>query len=150
MYSSIRSRVRSIDAHCVEATTLHFYAPKHRSMVEMLSPIGTRLSTSVPSRMVESLIVDGGRSVSHVAVEPPQQASQCPVDQQPQCAAAAMMHDPLRQGPSMAAASSWQGGCPTIAENQEWRPPMPSQHVIWPNPGYKIEANLWNLIERPR
>ena len=76
--------------------------------------------------------------VTHVDVDPPQQAPQCPVeDPQPQCAAAAMMH-----GPSLAAASSWQGGCP---ENQEWKPPMPSQHVIWPNPGYKIEANLWNL-----
>ena len=40
----------------------------------------------------------------------------------------------------------WGGGCPTIAENQEWKPPVPTQHVIWPNPGFKIEANLWNLI----
>ena len=63
-----------------------------------------------------------GENVTHVDVDPPQQAPQCPAeDPQPQCATAAMMH-----GPSMAAASSWQGGCPTIAENQEWRPPMPS------------------------
>ena len=83
-----------------------------------------------------------GEAAAYVDADPPQQASQCPVeDPQPQCAAAAaMMH-----GPAMAAASSWQGGCPTIAEHQEWKPPVPSQHVIWPNPGYKIEANLWNL-----
>ena len=82
-----------------------------------------------------------GDAVTHVDVDPPAEGSQCPVeDPQPQCAAAAMMH-----GPSKAAASSWQGGCPTIAEHQEWNPPVPSQHVIWPNPGYKIEANLWHL-----
>ena len=51
-----------------------------------------------------------------------------------------MMH-----GPSRAAASSWQGGCPTIAEHQAWLPPVPQHHVIFPNPGYKIEANLWHL-----
>ena len=83
-----------------------------------------------------------GELAAHVDVDPPNQGSQCPVeDPQPQWAAAAMMH-----GPSMAAAaSSWQGGCPTIAEHQEWKPPVSSQHVIWPNPGYKIEANLWHL-----
>ena len=61
---------------------------------------------------------------------------------QPQCAAAAMMH-----GVSRTAASSMQGGCPTIAEHQAYVPPMQQQqqHVILPNPGYKIEANLWNL-----
>ena len=51
-----------------------------------------------------------------------------------------MMHSVSRP-----AASSWQGGCPTIAEHQEFMPPAPPQHVIVPNPGYKIEANLWNL-----
>ena len=82
-----------------------------------------------------------GENVSHVDADPPKQGSRCPVeDPQPQCAAAAMMH-----GPSRAAASSWQGGCPTIADNQEWKPPVPSQHVIWPNPGYKIESNVWHL-----
>ena len=65
-----------------------------------------------------------GENVSHVDVDPPQQASQCPVeDPQPQCAAAAVMHGPLLQGPSMAAASSWRG-CPTIAENQECQASM--------------------------
>ena len=81
-----------------------------------------------------------GENVSHTDVDAPQD-SQCPVEEpQPQCAAAAMMH-----GPSMAAASSWQGSCPTIAEHQEWKPPVPTRHVLWPNPGYKTEANLWNL-----
>ena len=54
-----------------------------------------------------------------------------------------MMH-----GVSRPAASSWQGGCPTIAEHQEFMPPTQSSMqpgVILPNPGYKIEANLWNL-----
>ena len=48
-------------------------------------------------------------------------------------------------GSSMGASSSWQGGCPPIAEHQEWYPPVPQQHVIFPNPGYKIEANIWHL-----
>ena len=49
-------------------------------------------------------------------------------------------------------ASSYHGGCPTIAKHQEFIPPMPppnetsmQPYVILPNPGYKIEANLWNL-----
>ena len=61
-------------------------------------------------------------------------------DQQPMCAAAAMMHTNPR-----GASSSWQGGCPPIAEQQEWAPPMKQQHVILPNPGYKIEANIWHF-----
>ena len=82
-----------------------------------------------------------GENVSHVDVDPPTQGSQCPAaDPQPQCAAAAMMH-----GVSRPAASSWQGGCTTIAEHQKFRPPVPPQYVILPNPGYKIQANLWNL-----
>ena len=48
-------------------------------------------------------------------------------------------------GPSRAAASSWQGGCPTIAEHQAWLPPATQHQVIFPNPGYKIAANLWHL-----
>ena len=66
---------------------------------------------------------------------------------QPQCAAAAMMH-----GTSMTPASSYHGGCPTIAEHQKFTPFMQPpeltsipRDVIVPNPGYKIEANLWNL-----
>ena len=58
-----------------------------------------------------------------------------------------MMH-----GVSMAPASSYHGGCPPIAENQEFAPCMPPplmpmmQHdVTVPNPGYKIAANLWDL-----
>ena len=58
-----------------------------------------------------------------------------------------MMH-----GVSMTPASSYHGGCPSIAEHQEFTPSMQppaltsmQQDVIVPNPGYKIEANLWNL-----
>ena len=55
-------------------------------------------------------------------------------------------------GISMTPASSCHGGCPTIAEHQEFtssmQPPMQNSmqpYWILPNPGYKIEANLWNL-----
>ena len=62
---------------------------------------------------------------------------------QPQCATPTMMH-----GVSRPPTSSWQGGCPTVAEHQEFMRPMQSSmqpDVILPNPGYKIETNLWNL-----
>ena len=85
--------------------------------------------------------------VTHVDVDGPDATSQHPSEApQPQCAAAAaaMMH-----GVSVAPAGSYHGGCPTIAENQEFAPCMPfpgmtlMQHdVIVPNPGYKIAANL--------
>ena len=58
-----------------------------------------------------------------------------------------MMH-----GISMAPASSLHGGCPPIAEQQEYSqsraPPgmvMMQNDVITPNPDYKIAANLWDL-----
>ena len=132
--------MRDIDALYAQAVTLHFYAPKHRSMVKMQGPIGTRSSTSLRSKKVESLIIDGERmSVMSMLILPLKVLN---VQQQihTQCAAAAMMH-----GVSRPPVSSWQGGCPTIADHQEFMPPAPRQHVILPNPGYKIEANLWNL-----
>ena len=56
--TSIKSRMRSIDARCAQAITLHFYAPRHRSKAVKESPIGARLSTSVQSK-VGNLIIDG-------------------------------------------------------------------------------------------
>ena len=86
--------------------------------------------------------------MTHTDVDGPAegpQASMAPP--QTQCAAAAIMHGLAR--PPM---SLYQGGCPTIAEHQEFQPPMqpsvqpPMQDdVIVPNPGYKIPANLWEL-----
>ena len=86
----------------------------------------------------------GADLVTHTDVDSPVESPQCPAaEQQPQCAAAAMMH-----GVSRPPASSWQNGCPTIAEHQEFMPPMQQSmqpEVILPNPGHKIAANLWNL-----
>ena len=57
-----------------------------------------------------------GEQVTHVDVDGPDSSAQPPQEvQQPQCAAAAMMH-----GNSMAPASSQHGGCPPIQENQEY------------------------------
>ena len=89
-----------------------------------------------------------GEQVTHVDVDGPDSSAQPPQEvQQPQCAAAAMMH-----GISMAPASSQHGGCPPIQENQEYSqsivPPgmVPMQHeVITPNLDYPIPANLWDL-----
>ena len=85
----------------------------------------------------------GDDQITRIDVDGPDESSHAPSeDLQPQCAAAAMMH-----GVSRPPASSWQGSCPTIAEHQEFIPPMQSStqpYVILPNPGYKIEANVWN------
>ena len=89
-----------------------------------------------------------GDQLTHVDVDGPDSSAQPPQEvQQPQCAAAAMMH-----GISMAPASSLHGGCPPIQENQEYSqsiaPPgmVPVQReVITPNPDYPIPANLWDL-----
>ena len=87
--------------------------------------------------------------VTHVDVDGPDSSAQPPQEvQQPQCAAAATMH-----GISMAPASSLHGGCPPIAENQEYSQPsmappgmvMMQREVITPNPDYPIPANLWDL-----
>ena len=89
-----------------------------------------------------------GDMVTHVDVDGPDSSAQPQQEvPQPQCAAAAMMH-----GISMAPASSLHGGCPPIAENQEYSQPsappgmvMMQHDVITPNPDYKIPANLWDL-----
>ena len=89
-----------------------------------------------------------GDMVTHVDVDGPDSSAQTPQEvQQPECAAAAMMH-----GISMAPASSLHGGCPPIAENQEYSQPMAppgmvtmQREVITPNPDYPIPANLWDL-----
>ena len=82
-----------------------------------------------------------GADAAHPHVDFPTLGSQSPSeDQQPMCAAAAMMHRSSR-----GASSSWQGGCPPVDEQQEWAPSKAPQHVILANPGYKIEANIWNL-----
>ena len=89
-----------------------------------------------------------GDQLTHVDVDGPDSSAQPPQEvQQPQCAAAAMMH-----GVSMAPASSLHGGCMPIPENQEYgfqAPPpgmIPAQRdVITPNPDYPIAANLWDL-----
>ena len=89
-----------------------------------------------------------GDQVTYDDVDGPDSSAQPPQEvQQPQCAAAAMMH-----GISMAPASSLHGGCPPIQENQEYSqssaPPgmIPMQReVITPNPDYPIPANLWDL-----
>ena len=82
-----------------------------------------------------------GEEAAPVQPDFPTLGSQSPSEApQLQCAAAAMMH-----GVSRGTSSTWQGGCPPSAEHQEWYPPVPQQHAIFPNPRYKIEVNLWNL-----
>ena len=51
-----------------------------------------------------------------------------------------MMH-----GIPSGASSSWQGACPPIHEHREWAPPAAENDVILPNPGYRVDANVWHL-----
>ena len=117
-------------------------------MIVQVSQTGTRQSISVLSKRIEMQILDGARwshkSMSMVQISTSQHQSEAP---QPVCAATAMMH-----GMPMAPASSVHGGCPSIAEHQEFAPCMPppgmtmmQRDVITPNPGYKIPANLWDF-----
>ena len=40
--------------------------------------------------------------------------------------------------------------CPSIHEHRQWAPPATEQDVCLPNPGYRVDANIWhlNIIER--
>ena len=61
----------------------------------------------------------GAAQATHTDVDGPVEGSQASTaPPQPQCAAPAMMHGLAR--PPM---GSYQGGCPTIAEHQEFQPP---------------------------
>ena len=89
-----------------------------------------------------------GDQVTHIDVDGPESSIQQPQEvPAPQCAAAAMMH-----GITMAPASSLHGGCPPIAENQEYSQPsappgmyMTQREIITPNPDYPTAANPWDL-----
>ena len=118
-------------------------------MVVQASPTGTRHEHKRAKQENREADYRWGPSVvTYTDVDGPDATSQLPSEAlQPQCAAAAMMH-----GMSMTPASSYHGGCPTIAEHQEFTPFMQPpeltsmpQDVIVPNPENKIEANLWNL-----
>ena len=55
------------------------------------------------------------------------------------------MHGPP---PSMRPSSSRQSAaCPTVYEGREWTEALPAQEETtqYPQPGYCIPANLWNL-----
>ena len=78
----------------------------------------------------------------------PQQHQNPSEDHLPLCAATAMMHG-IRI-PS-GAASSWQGAvCPSIHEHRQWARPARENDVILPNPGYRVDANIWHLDIRER
>ena len=137
--------MRSIDAHCAQAVIPPFLCPTAQINGGDAKPNWYKCEYKRAKQ--ENREPDyrwGADLVTRTDVDPPVESPQCPAEEpQPQRAAAAMMH-----GVSRPPASSWQGGCPTIAEHQEFMPPMqPSMqaYVILPNPGYKIEANLWNL-----
>ena len=67
----------------------------------------------------------GADQVTHADVDGQVEGSRVPMKSpQPQCAAAAMMH-----GLARPPISSYQGGCPTIAEHQELKPPMQPSHA---------------------
>ena len=126
---------------CAQAITLHSYAPGHRSNGGEGKPNWHKIEYKRAKQDGREPDYRWGEAAAQVQPDFPTLGSQGPAeDPQPQCAAAAMMH-----GSSMRASSSWQGGCPPIAERQEWYPLVPQQDVIFPNPGYKIEANIWHF-----
>ena len=132
--------MRGTDAHCAQAVTLHFYAPRHRSMVAMPRPNWYKIEYKRAEQDGREPDYRWGEMQSLMLMFIlPLQGSQCPVeDPQPQCAAAAMMHGPSGQ-------QLMAGRLPHHRRESGMEPPVPSQHLIWSNPGYKIEANLWHL-----
>ena len=86
-----------------------------------------------------------GPEAAQLPTESPAQESQQhqspSEDQQPMCAATAMMH-----GIPSGAANSWQGAaCPPIHEHRQWAPQATEDDVILPNSGYRVDANIWHL-----
>ena len=76
---------------------------------------------------------------------PPQEAQQqAPIEeQQPMRAAAAMMHGlPSNMHPSISRQSA---ACPPIHENRERAPQAQEEQPQYPQPGYRIPANIWNF-----
>ena len=113
-------------------------------MAEAASQTGLESSTSVQSRNNRQPDFRWGADAAQPPVDFPtlgSQQSQSPSeDQQPMCAATAMLH-----GIPMGASSSWQRRCPPIHEHREWAPPVTQNDVILPNPGYRVETNIWHL-----
>ena len=147
MLTNIKKRTRSIDAHCAVPSILHFVVQELKSMEEAESQIGLESNTSAQSRNLGSLTFDGEQMQLNfqlifqhsVLISLKVQVkinSQCVQLQ----ALTAMLH-----GIPMGASSSWQGGCPPIHEHREWAPPVAQNDVILPNPGYRVEANIWHL-----
>ena len=139
--------MKDITVLYVQPNILHSFVLELKSMEVKASQTGTSMSTSEPRLRIENLTIDGDpwlhMSMSMVLI-PVLNHNQ---RYHSQCAAAAMMH-----GNSMAQASSLHGGCPPIAEHQEYSqssaPPgmvMMQHDASTPNPDYKIAANLWDL-----
>ena len=82
------------------------------------------------------------------AEAPPQERQQqTQTEQQSMCAAAAIMHG---LPPNMHLSSSRKSAaCPPIHENPEWAPTA-AEEVQYPQPGYRIPANIWTLDIRYR
>ena len=128
---------RSIIVLYAKAGILHSFVQERKSMEALANQIGTSRSTRRRSLRTVKLMIDGENNLHMSMSMAPDSSPQQPQEvQQPQCAAAAMMH-----GISMAPASSLHGGCPPIQEHQEYglprAPPsmMPTQRdVITPNP----------------
>ena len=106
---------------------------------------GLQSPSGVPVQFGPSPLTQEYRHLSPCYVPPAQWGNhhaQSPSEDQqlPMCAATAMMHGIL-----CGASSSWQGGCPPIHKHREWVPPAALNEVILPNPGYRVEANIWHL-----
>ena len=100
-------------------------------------------SSSLQSRKIELQTLDGCEMLPHLhcLLQLKLMQQQTPTEQN-LCAAAVMMHGPP---PNMRLSSAGpSAACPPIQENQEWTPPAPTA-VQWPQPGYRVAANLCNL-----
>ena len=115
MLTNIKKRIRSIDAHCAQPSMLHFVVQELRSMVAVEAKLGSCRAQACKQESREPDFRWGAEAEQQPSIDFPALGSQQPQspseDQQPMCAATAMLH-----GIPMGASSSWQGNCPPIHE----------------------------------
>ena len=75
-------------------------------------------------------------------LEPPQDVQQhaAPEDTAPLCAAAVAMHGP----PPMSNFRRQPAACPAVFEERHWQENL-AEKTSYPNPGFHMSGNLWNL-----
>ena len=131
-------KYQSTHAHCVWAHILLFYA---RAQVNggIAKPNWARKEikqAAYDNRAPDLRWSPEGVPPPPPPVEPPQEGQ----DAAPLCAAAVAMHGP----PPMSNVRPQSAACPTVFKEGRWQE-EPTEETSYPNPGFHVSGNLWNL-----